>query len=187
MTLNPGGDESLWASRSLSSALETDSSHLSSDFSSKISTFPSTQPFPVFDISDSLWLRCSPIVYSSTVTSYRACPCPKVCVYALIKNVKRLFGIFFPTCTQRWGVSACGGQVHHCSSLCLADVCVPNLLLIWQCCVGARAASPLPVVARTHARTHAPPPLPFVWHTSNVPLPSWPLKKEPFYPLKVNV
>lgn len=34
-----------------------DSNHLSSDFSSKISTFPSSQPFQVFDISDSLWLR----------------------------------------------------------------------------------------------------------------------------------
>lgn len=98
---------------------------------------------------------------------------------------------FFPVCTQRWGVSACGGQVQQqrCCSLCLPDVCVPNLLLIWQSCVGATAASPLTVVPHTHAHTHkpAPPPLPFVWHTSSAPLRSWPLKKEPFQPLKVNV
>lgn len=120
-----------------------------------------------------LWcdkLLCSPMSDGLHICIKKEC---KICV-------------FFPVCTQRWGVSACGGQVHGCSSLCLPDVCVPNLLLIWQSCVGARAASSLTVVPPpTH--THTPPPLPFVWHTSNVPLPSWPLKKEPFYPLKLNV
>lgn len=63
-------------------------------------------------------------------------------------------------------------QVHYCSRLCLAwHVCVPNLLVIWQSCVGARAGS---LCLLWH-----PPPLlfPFVKHThTHTIFPSWPLK-----------
>lgn len=60
-------------------------------------------------------------------------------------------------------------------------MCVPNLLVIWQSCVGAWAGSLLSVVTHkyTHSHTHttAPSRLPFC--PTHIIFPSWPFKSTP--------
>lgn len=60
-------------------------------------------------------------------------------------------------------------------------MCVPNLLVIWQSCVGAWAGSLLSVVTHkythTHTHTTAPSRLPFC--PTHIIFPSWPFKSTP--------
>ncbi len=107
------------------------------------------------------------------------CVCVCVCVRAFVLACRNK-GL------NRGWVDLESWQVHYCSRLCLAwHVCVPNLPVIWQSCVGAWAGSLLSVVTHTHT---PPPPLsfPFVQHThththTGIIFPSWPRKNPPLY------
>lgn len=186
MTLNRGGDESPGASPSLSSlswrkttTFSRHTFHVKNTLFSHPNLFMSLIPPPPVSV-----LHCYKFLHSLLLfygTSYSVfdllsdwshitSPCFCVsseggCRKSKIWHINRVRACWNERLNRGW-VDLETWQVHYCSRLCLAwHVCVPNLLVIWQSCVGAWAGSLLTVV--THAHTSYNPPLhsPFVQHT----------------------